>query len=188
MKTTTHTTGGAVGLVDWLKQPAPRYSLAIGATCGCDISRLGRAVCDHLNRPDLPAGGRCRAFDPEDIRQLAGDPFWRNSVLAAAALHEPDHDRHCDYEKLIRSVATIGGAVLAGQCALEATADLGNVFRVALSHCDRCRPESTLYLDPDAFSDEGLAAVIAKRFIRWCEEQTAPRHPPRAAVLATVFA
>jgi hypothetical protein len=188
MTTTTFTTEGAVGLVDWLKQPAPRFSLAIGATCGCDISRLGRAVCAQLNRPELPAGGHCRAFDPEDIRQLAGDPFWRNSVLAAAARHDSTGDRHCDYETLIRGVAAIGGAVLSGQSALEATADLDNVFRVALSHCDRCRPESTLYLDPDGFSADGLAAVIAKRFLRWCEEQTTPRHPHRAAALATVFA
>ena len=189
MRTTTHTTVGAVGLVDWLKQTAPRFSLAIGATCGCDISRLGREICDHLNRPGLPAGGRCRAFDPEEIRQLAGDPFWRHSVLAAAAHHGIGEDTRCDYETMIRGIAVLGGAVLSGQCALEATADLDNVFRVALSHCDRCCPETSLKLDPHGFSEEGLAAVIAKRFVRWCEEHDSPRRPRRPEEsLETVFA
>ena len=97
-------------------------------------------------------------------------------------------DYHCDFETLIRGVAMLGGAVLSGQAALDATADLGNVFRVALSHCDRCCPDAQLQLDPDGFSEEGLAAVIAKRFIRWCEEQTTPRHPRAAEVMETVFA
>src|SRR5688572_11090245 len=149
MKMTTHTTEGAVGLVDWLKQSAPRYSLVLAATCGSDLSRLGREACDQLNRPGGSVGGRCRAFDVEEIRHLAGDPFWRHSVLAAASRFGVDDDYHCDFETLIRGVAALGGAVLSGQTALDATADLGNVFRVALSHCDRCCPDAQLQLDPD---------------------------------------
>ena len=78
---------------------------------------------------------------------------------------------------------------MAGQCALDATEDLDNVFRVSLSHCDLCRPRASLDLDPDGFSHKGLAVVIGKRFVRWCEEQVAPRHPRMpAASLETVFA
>jgi hypothetical protein len=177
MKTIVPSTRGQVGLVEWLKQPAPRDSLVIAATCGCDLSRIGRAVCDHLNHAGLPAGGRCLAFDPEDIRLLAGDPFWRNSLLAAAAHRVPDpHFTRCDYEAILRAVAATGGAVITGQCALEATTDLGNVFRVALSHGDRCRPESTLCLDPSGHTEEGLAEIIARRFLRWREGRTPVPH------------
>ncbi|MCW1923644.1 hypothetical protein OKA05_13850 [Luteolibacter arcticus] len=189
MRTTTFTTVGAVGLVDWLKHSTPRFSLAIGANCGCDISRLGREVCEYLNRPGVLADGHCRAFDAEEIRQLAGDPFWRQSVLAAAAKQGITEDFRCDFEAMTRDIAAFGGAVLSGETAIEATADLGNVFRVSLSHCDRCCPQTELILDPDGFTNEGLAAVIAKRFARWCEEKVTPRRPRTpAGSLDTVFA
>ena len=172
-------------MVDWLKQPAPRFSLAIGANCGCDVSRLGRDVCDHLNRRDPTASGRCRAFDPEEIRQLAGDPFWRQSVLAAAAKQGIKEELCCDIEAMTREIAAFGGAVLSGETAIETTADLDNVFRVSLSHCDRCCPQTELILDPDGFTHEGLAAVIAKRFTQWCEKK-ATRKPAESR--DTVFA
>ena len=185
MRTTTSSTVGAVGLVDWLKQPAPRFSLAIGANCGCDLSRLGRDVCEQLNRRDPAAGHRCRAFDAQEVRQLAGDPFWRQSVLAAAAEHNVREEFRCDFEAMTRDIAAFGGAVLSGETAIEATADLENVFRVSLSHCDRCCPKTELILDPDGFTDEGLSSVIAKRFAHWCERK-ATRKP--AVSLDTVFA
>ena len=191
MRTTTYTTeGGAVGLVDWLKQPNPRFSLAIGANCGCDISRLGHEVCEHLNRRDPSTKDRFRIFDAEEIRQLAGDPFWRQSVLAAAAKQGIKEDLRCDFEAMTRDIAAFGGAVLSGETAIETTADLDNVFRVSLSHCDRCCPQAELILDPDGFTDEGLAAIIAKRFAQWCEKkQAAPKQTGAAAEpLETVFA
>lgn len=173
MKTTTHRTVGVVGLVDWLKQPAPRYSLAVGANCGCDISRLGRDICDYLNRQDPPVGGHCRSFDSEEIRRLAGDSYWRHSIHAAAGRLGHEADSRCDYENMVRAIAALGGAILTGHWALDATGDLDNVFRVALSHCDQCCPESSLTIDPNGFSQSGLAAVIGKRFLRWCEERSA---------------
>ena len=172
MRTTTFTTGGEVGLVDWLKHPAPRYSLAVGANCGCDISRLAHEVCVLLNQRDTSSVGLCRAFDAEEVRHLAGDPFWRQSVLAAAAAQGAQEKFRCDFEAMTRDIAAFGGAVLSGETAIEATEDLDNVFRVSLSHCDRCCPQSELILDPDGFTHEGLAAVIAKRFAQWCEKKT----------------
>lgn len=180
---------GAAGLADWLKQDNPRHSLVVGATCGCDLSRLAEDVCDYLNRPGRRPGGFFRAFDPQEIRRLAGDPHSRNPVLAAAERRGVVANSRCDLENMVRGVAAAGGAVLAGQCALDATEDLDNVFRVSLSRCDLCRPRALLDLDPDGFSHEGLAAIIGKRFVRWCEEQVAPRHPRTAAAsLETVFA
>lgn len=177
MRTTTYATVGAVGLVDWLKQHTPRFSLAIGANCGCDVSRLGRDVCDYLNQRDPLSEGRCRAFDAEEIRQLAGDPFWRESILAAAMQRGMKEEFCCDYEAMTRGIAAFGGAVLSGETAIETTANLGNVFRVSLSHCDRCCPQTELVLDPDGFTHKGLASVIAKRFIQWCERKKVARKP-----------
>jgi len=186
MRTTTFATMGEVSLVDWLKQHTPRFSLAIGANCGCDVSRLGHDVCDQLNQRAPSTAGRCRAFDAEEIRQLAGDPFWRQSVLAAAATQGIKEELCCDFEAMTREIAAFGGAVLSGETAIETTADLGNVFRVSLSHCDRCCPKTELILDPDGFTHEGLAAVIAKRFVQWCEKKAAPRKPDESR--DTVFA
>ncbi|WP_193213586.1 hypothetical protein [Luteolibacter marinus] len=177
MKTTNIRTVGAVGLVDWLKHSAPRYSLALGATCGCDISRLGDDICRYLNRAESPFGGHCRTFDTAELRHLAGDPGLRHAVIAAVAEKGLEAKSHCDFETMIRSVAALGGAVLPGQWALDSTKDLDNVFRVALSHCDHCCPESSLKLDPDGFSNGGLAAVIGKRFLRWCEDRSNGKPP-----------
>lgn len=178
-----------VGLIDWLKQPAPSFSLAIGATCGCDISQLGRDVCEQLNAAGLASGGHCRAFDPDEIRMLAGDPYWRNAIFAAAARKGIDLESGCDYECMIRAIAALGGAVLSGEWAIEATADMDRVFRVALSHCERCCPASTLHLDPEAYTPEGLAKIIAKRFVHWSEGQAKGRKPrvPHESTMALLL-
>ena len=189
MKSPTSPSALPVGLIDWLKQPGPAYSLAIGATCGCDISQLGRDVCAQLNAAGLSWGGHCRAFDPDEIRMLAGDPYWRNAIFAAAARKGIDLESGCDYECMIRAIAALGGAVLSGEWAVEATATMDQVFRVALSHCDHCCPTSTLQLDPNGYSPEGLAKIIAKRFVHWSEEQAKGRKPrvPRESKLAMLL-
>ncbi len=178
-----------VGLIDWLKQPEPSFSLAIGATCGCNISQLGREVCEHLNATALASGGHCRAFDPDEIRLLAGDPYWRKAIFAAAASKGIDLDSGCDSECMVRAIAELGGAVLSGEWAIESTANMDRVFRVALAHCDRCCPASTLYLDPDGYSPEGLARIIAKRFAHWIDDQAKGRKPrvPHASSLAMLL-
>jgi hypothetical protein len=189
MKNPSSTSSNPVGLVGWLKQPGPPFSLSIGATCGCNVAQLGREVCDHLNAAGLPSGGRCRAFDPDEIRMLAGDPYWRNAIFAAAARKGIDLDSGCDYECMVRAIAALGGAVLSGEWAIQATAKMDHVFRVALSHCERCCPASTLHLDPDGYSPEGLARIIAKRFVHWSEEQASGRKPriPRESKMAMLL-
>jgi hypothetical protein len=159
-----------VGLIDWLKQSEPSYSLVIGATCGCHISQLGRSVCEYLNATASSGGGHCRAFDPDEIRLLAGDPYWRKAIFAAAARKGIDLDSGCDYECMVRAIAALGGAVLSGAWAIESTAGMDRVFRVALSHCELCCPPSSLHLDPDGYSTEGLAKMIAKRYTHWIED------------------
>lgn len=189
MKIPPSTTGAPVGLVDWLKQKEPPFSLAIGATCGCDLSKMGHDICEHLNVPGLPAGGRCRAFDPDEIRRLAGDPQARHAILAAAAHKGVDLESGSDADCLVRAIAALGGAVLSGEWAIEATAGMDRVFRVALSHCDRCCPSSTLHLDPDGYSPDGLARIIAKRFVHWIDEHAKGRKPrvPRESSMAMLL-
>lgn len=158
------------GLVDWLHRPGPEFSLALGATCNCDISQLGKDVADWLNASDSTLHGACRAFDQNEVRLLAGDPHWRHSILATAALRGFDVDSGCDYECMVRALAAHGGAVLAGEWALEATAGLDSVFGVGLAHCEHCMPgASALLLDPDGYSQNGLAAIIGRRFLRWID-------------------
>lgn len=166
------------GLLEWLHQPTPGFSLALGATCSCDLSQLGRDVGEWLNTSDSNFHGACRVFDQNAVRQLAGDPHWRDAILATAALHGVNIDSGCDYECMIRALATHGSAILAGEWALEATADLDRVFRVGLAHCEHCRPSaSALLLDPDGYSQNGLAAVIGRRFLRWIDDQRNGKTP-----------
>lgn len=189
MKSPSPSSSQPVGLIDWLKQSGPVCSLAIGATCGCDLSRLGREVCDHLNASAHSPGGHCRAFDRDEIRLLAGDPYWRKAIFAAAARKGIDLDSGCDSECMVRAIAALGGAVLSGEWAIESTAGMKQVFRVALSHCDRCCPASTLHLDPDGYSPEGLARIIAKRFVHWIDDQARGREPrvPRESMAALLL-
>jgi hypothetical protein len=189
MKSPTPHSLHPVGLIDWLKHPEPSYSLAIGATCGCNLSQLGRDICDHLNAPDVPAGGHCRAFDPDEIRLLAGDPYWRKAIFAAAARKGINLESGCDYECMVRAIAALGGAVMSGEWAIESTAAMDRVFRVALAHCDRGCPSSTLYLDPDGYSPGGLARIIAKRFVHWIDDQAKGRKPrvPLASAMAMLL-
>lgn len=189
MKSPTPDSLHPVGLIDWLKQAEPSYSLAIGATCGCNISQLGREVCEHLNAASHLPGGHCRAFDPDEIRMLAGDPYWRKAIFAAAAHKGIDLESGCDYECMVRAIAALGGAVMSGEWAIHSTADMDNVFRVALSHCDRCCPASTLQLDPDGYSPDGLARIIAKRFVHWMDDHAKGRKSrvPHESVMAMLL-
>ncbi len=189
MKSPTPHSTQPVGLIDWLKQSETSCSLAIGATCGCDISQLGRDVCEHLNASARHPGGHFRAFDHDEIRGLAGDPHWRKAIFAAAARKGVDLDSGCDYECMVRAIAALGGAVLSGEWAIESTADMKRVFRVALSHCELCCPDSALQLDPDGYSADGLARIIAKRFVHWIDDHAKGRKPriPRESMAALLL-
>lgn len=167
---------------EWLAQDTWRGSLAVSTTCGCDVARLGQDICDYLNAKEGNGGGKLRAFDREDIRHLAGDPLWRRKILSTAAL-----GGGCDYECMIRAVASLGGAVLAGQCCMDATRGLENVFRVMVSNCGQCRGEDpSMLLDPARFSGESLVHVIADSYADWC--RSLPEEVGRTAPAARKMA
>ena len=151
-------------LEEWLAQDTWRGSLAVGTTCGCDVARLGQDIRDYLNANAVPGEGMLMAFDREDIRRLAGDPAWRRKILSAVA-----PEGGCDYERMIRAVASLGGAVLSGQCSMDATRGLDNVFRVMVSSGGLCRGDDpSMRLDPARFSMESLVHVIGDSFADWC--------------------
>jgi hypothetical protein len=165
------------GLEDWLELERWPGSLAIGTTCSCDVSRLGRAVTDELNAKQTIASAM--AFDREDIRRLAVDPVWRRRLLPATGSGGSD----CDFEAMIRHVASLGGAVLAGQTCVDATKGRDDVFRVMVSNCGHCRTdEPSMSLDPQRFSPESLVHVIADSFADWCRGRF-PREAAASVVL-----
>jgi hypothetical protein len=171
MKNPYSAAGHAVSFFDWLEHPASAFSLVIGATCGCDVSRLGRVVCSHLNEAVSPSVGYYRAFGPDDIRQLAGDPRSRHAIFDAAARTGIELPSGCDYECMVRAIAALGGAVLCGEWAFEKCADTDQVLRMAVSRCDQCSPGPSIKLDPEGYSTDGLARTIAERFQRWSQKR-----------------
>lgn len=156
-------------LESWIGQSRWPGSLAVATTCSCDVSRLGIEIRDRLNAKPLPNAGLALAFDREAIRRLAGNPLWRRRILAALPEIESPQPPGCDYESMIRGVATLGGAVLTGQSCFDATRGLDGVFRVMVSSCGDCRSdEPAMRLDPQSFSTESLVHVIADSFADWC--------------------
>ena len=161
-------------LGDWLAQDKWRGSLAVATTCGCDVARLGRDICDYLNGKEKTQGGLLMAFDHDDIRRLAGEPSWRRRILSAVTDTAAMDDCGCDFSCIIRGVASLGGAVLAGQSCLDATRGLDNVFRVMVSSCGHCRTDDpSMRLDPSRFSAESLVHVIGDSFADWCRDRDA---------------
>lgn len=116
-------------------------------------------------------GHHFMAFGPDDIRHLAGVPDCREEIMRAAADMGAMVDYGCDYDNVLLSIAAMGDAVLCGEWAYETLLDMDHVFRVVLSHCNQCDSDSSLTIDPQSFSDGGLAKIIAKRFRHWIEDQ-----------------
>jgi hypothetical protein len=162
-------------LHDWLDKSSCGYSLVIAATCGCDISKLGKTVCDHLNLTDYSMGRHFMVFDPDDIRHIAGVPDCREAVMTAAADMGVMVEYGCDYDSVLQAIAAMGDAVLCGEWAFETLLDMDHVFRVVLSHCNQCGSDHSLTIDPQSYSDGGLAKIIAKRFKHWVEDQSSGR-------------
>lgn len=170
------------GLRSWLLGNGWSYSLVIGATCGCDVSRLGREICDRLNVISTETPGTLRSFDRDEIRRLAGNSVWRDQLAENAGLL-PVKARACDFERTAAAIAAIGGAVLSGQCCLDATRALPNVFRVMISCCGRCKEDDPMMrLHSARFSDQALVQVIGDSFLNWCRDRGEPSEgrPSRA--------
>ncbi len=155
----------------WLRRRKGLGSLAVGAACGCDVSRLGVEVCDYVNHRVSAEREPWLCFGSEDIRRLAGDAFWRGMIFAAAP--EAEAGVCCDGEKVARGIATLGGAVLSGQTCFDATRGMEGVFRVVVGRrgCP-CGNDPALRFDPRRCDGAGLVQAIGDRFLEWSRERT----------------
>ncbi|MCH7224802.1 hypothetical protein [Haloferula sp. A504] len=167
-------------LSNWLEASSPPYSLAVGATCGCDLARLERETCDALNRVRELQGSRFGWFGFEDIRHLSGQPGLRRFIVTRADLDNPRFHTWNDIEVVLRGLASLGGVVLGGQAAMDATHDLPNVCRVMLSRCDSCR-ESELsgIVDPGRCGEGQLVSEVIRTFLDWVTYRSGGRWEPR---------
>lgn len=167
-------------LSKWLEASSPPYSLAVGATCGCDLARLERESCDALNRVRELRGCRFGWFGFDDIRHLSGQPGVRRFVVGRADLDNRRFDAWNDIELVLRGLASLGGVVLGGQAAMDATRGLPNVCRVLLSRCDQCH-ETDLsgIVDPERCSENQLVSEVIRTFLDWMAYRSSGRWEPR---------
>lgn len=174
----------AVGrLSNWLEAPSPPYSLAIGATCGCDLARLQRETCDALNRVRELEGARFGWFDCADIRHLSGQPGVRRFIVGRAGLDDPRFEHWNDFEIFLRGLASLGGLVLGGQAAMDATRGLPGVCRVMVSRCDACREGGLSGIVDPARCGEGQAvSEVIRIFLDWMAYRSGGRWSPRGAL------
>ena len=161
----------AAWLVEWLRKPSfaqIRHSIVIGARCGANLQRIGTHVAEYLNENDPEARNHWHPFCLEDLRHFAGDPAYRDLILAGQT---PDHHSgppDSDIDRIARRLARLGGAVLEGQYSLDATNDLDNAFRICLcSHDPVCIAPCHMWLNPQRFSRSSLISVIADSFLDW---------------------
>ena len=175
-----YTVGGPRSpLVEWLQKPSGptlRHSLVIGSRCNADLPLLGDLVAASLNELAPGDARPWQAFNIRDLWHFAGDPSYRRTIL-----EDLPPDRHSgppdsDIDRIARRLARIGGAILEGQYALDATTGLPNTFRVCLcSHDHDCPETCDILLNPDDLeSREELATAITTAFHQW-----KPAHPVR---------
>lgn len=164
-------------LVNWLHKPTRsqlRHAIAVGSRCCTDLPFIGSQIAQALNQQAPEDQRLWRAFEINELWHLAGDPAHRKAIL---------EDHPCDYhpgppdsdiDRITRRLARIGGAILEGQYALDATTQLDNTFRICL--CNKfhdCPGECHLLLNPDEYnSRRNLATAIASAFLDW-----EPTHP-----------
>ncbi|GAA5482950.1 hypothetical protein [Haloferula sargassicola] len=168
----------------WIEVPSPPCSLAVGATCGCDHFLLEKEIASRLNRAGRFDGARFHEFDPQDIRQLAGDPAIRSYILVRAGLADSRYKEWNDYERVLRGLASIGGVVLFGSAAMDATHELPNVCRVMVGHCVACQEaDVSARIEPHPHEVRDMAEHICGVFGQWLLRFDASL-PPRGHLMS----
>ena len=183
MKTTNDRNLSAVGrLIQWSEASSPPFSLAVGANCGCDLSRIELEVCECVNQAALHPAEEFGCFDYEDIRYLAGDPAARNFIFEHAGMTGPEFDRWNDYALVLRALASLGGVVLCGQGAIDAARGLPNVCEVMICKCEHCEDKAiSSWVDPDLCETESVVTTVAGHFLDWLSASERIRASKRSA-------
>ena len=158
-------------LVDWLREAgahAQCHSLVLSATCNADLHSLACAVATYLNEFDGLGGCQWRAFEVEELRQLAGDPTSRSLLLAGSDAVPERIPPFSDLDMIARRLARIGGVILEGQCGFDATTDIQETFHVCLCKEDHASHDQYhLWINPDLFATDTLVTVISDSFLNW---------------------
>jgi hypothetical protein len=184
MKTTNDRTLSAVGrFIRWCEVSSPPFSLAVGANCGCDLSRIEKEICNCVNEAAIHPAEEFGCFDYEDIRYLAGDPAARNFIIEKAGMAGPEYERWNDYALVLRALASLGGVVLCGQGAIDAARGLPNVCEVMITKCDHCEDIwISSWVDPDICGSESVVTNVAGHFLQWLSASERVRATKRSAM------
>ena len=169
MKSKSVTTVSTVErLQDWIQAPSPPCTLVVGAMCNCDLPAVEQTTCKLLNRVRELGCSRFSWLDYEDIRFLSGQPDLRHAITERAGIGGDRYQRWNDSEVVLRGLASMGGLVLGGQAALDATHELPNVCRVMLCNCMTCRePELHGIIHPDLCGPGEVPDEVMQHFLDW---------------------
>ncbi|MGE9271651.1 MAG: hypothetical protein ACQKBU_12680 [Verrucomicrobiales bacterium] len=153
----------------WVEAPFNPCTLVVGARCRCDLPAVERSICRFLNRVRELGGLPFHWLDFQDIRFLSGQPEIRRSVLENRAVEPSGREGGNDLESVIRGLAGMGGWVLGGQAALDATEGLANTCRIMLCDC-RDSQETERYhdwIDTRVCRSSSFSLVATRKFLDW---------------------
>ena len=151
----------------WVEAPSPPCSLVLGAASNGDLPAIQSSVLQLLNRIRGSRDFRYKSLDYGDIRFIAGQPELRAMIAECSGIGSKASSRS-DIEQVIRGLASMGGLILGGQAALDATHRMPNVCRLMLCSCKTCR-ESGLHgkVDQEKCEPGQLPAQVILRYLDW---------------------
>jgi hypothetical protein len=130
-------------------------------------SSLAPAIARHLNEFDDDSGGNWTAFAPELIHAISETPPQRSLLGLGDGCQNCPPNSPCGRRKVLAALARRGHAVLDGLLAVEACAELSNVFRVSLGPAPGDGRGFHLILRPELFSDRSLPSIIGDTYLEW---------------------
>ncbi|MCW1886851.1 hypothetical protein OKA04_19075 [Luteolibacter flavescens] len=130
-------------------------------------SGLAPAIARYLNEFDDDAGGNWTAFAPELIQIISETPPQRSLLGLGEGCKNCPANSPCGRRKVLGALARKGHAVLDGPLAVEACADISNVFRVSLGPAPADGKGFHLILRPELFSDRSLPSIIGDTYLEW---------------------
>ena len=168
---TSDLTGPPPGLAEWLRVARTHnqcHSIALTASPSTDLHRIATAITNYLSEFDGKGSHQWRAFSLEELRTLADSAVCRDLILSEAKTLSHRSPPPSNLDRIYRRLARIGGVVLEGECGIEATSDITEVFHVCL--CQDKHPahqDYHLWINPELFAPKSLATVIADSFLNW---------------------